>query len=108
MTDGKQTKKVAIIGGGYSGLSCAKKLVDNGFEVDIYEKTNATGGMVKCIDVFNTRIEKYYRHIFKSDEFVLTLIKELGLENKLKWNKTQMAYYSKIGLYAFRNACITS
>lgn len=33
-------KKVAIIGGGYTGLSCAKTLIENGFHVTIYEKTN--------------------------------------------------------------------
>lgn len=33
-------KKVAIIGGGYTGLSSAKKLIENGFEVTIYEKTD--------------------------------------------------------------------
>lgn len=33
-------KRVAIIGGGYTGLSSAKKLSENGFDVTIYEKTN--------------------------------------------------------------------
>ena len=33
-------KRVAIIGGGYTALSCAKKLSENGFDVTIYEKTN--------------------------------------------------------------------
>ncbi len=33
-------KKVAIIGGGYTGLSCAKKLLENNYDVTIYEKTD--------------------------------------------------------------------
>ena len=33
-------KRVAIVGGGYTGLSCAKKLIEHGFDVTIYEKTN--------------------------------------------------------------------
>lgn len=37
-------KKVAIIGGGYTGLSCAKKLAENGFDITIYEKTNEIRG----------------------------------------------------------------
>ena len=32
--------KVAIIGGGYTGLCCAKKLIDNNFDVTIYEETD--------------------------------------------------------------------
>ena len=83
------------------GLSCAKHLTDNGMEVDLYEKTNQIGGMVKCIDVFNNRIEKYYRHIFKSDKYVLDLIRSLKKESSIKWNTTKMGYYSKEGLYEF-------
>ncbi|MBR2744272.1 MAG: FAD-dependent oxidoreductase [Clostridia bacterium] len=33
-------QKIAIIGGGYTGLCCAKKLLENNFEVTIYEKTD--------------------------------------------------------------------
>lgn len=36
-------KKIAIIGAGYTGLSCAKKLIENNFEVDLYEKTSEAG-----------------------------------------------------------------
>ncbi len=95
-------KKVAIIGGGYTGISCAKKLSENNFDVTIFEKTNEIGGIAKCIDCYDTKIEKHYRHIFKSDNYVIELIKELGLIKKLHWNATKMAYYSKDkGLYAF-------
>ena len=95
-------KKIAIIGGGYTGLSCAKKLAENGFEVTIYEKTNEMGGMAKCIECGNTKLEKHYRHIFKSDKYVMELLKEFNLQDKCKWNETQMAYYDKDkGLYWF-------
>ncbi len=36
--------KVIIIGGGLSGLSCAAKLIEEGFEVEIYEKESELGG----------------------------------------------------------------
>lgn len=60
------------------------------------------GGMAKCIEYNNTKIEKHYRHIFKSDKYVIELLKEFDLINKMKWNKTKMAYYAKDkGLYEF-------
>ena len=31
--------KVAIIGGGYTGLSCAKTLIEKNIDVTIFEKT---------------------------------------------------------------------
>ena len=95
-------KKVAIIGGGYTGLSCAKKLVEKGFEVTIFERTSEIGGIAKCVECYNTKLEKHYRHIFKSDKYVEDLLKDLGIIDKLHWNETKMAYYSKeYGLYAF-------
>ncbi len=93
--------KVAIIGAGYTGLSCAKKLSENGYEVTIFEKTGEIGGIAKCIDYNNTKIEKHYRHIFKSDKYVIELLKDLNILEKLHWNETKMAYYSNKGLYGF-------
>ncbi|MBR2744271.1 MAG: FAD-dependent oxidoreductase [Clostridia bacterium] len=59
------------------------------------------GGMAKCISYNGTKIEKHYRHIFKSDKYVIELLKEFDLLDEMLWNKTKMAYYSKDGLYEF-------
>ncbi len=39
-------KKVAIIGSGPAGLECASQLLQNGFDVDIYEKDDIPGGIL--------------------------------------------------------------
>ena len=59
------------------------------------------GGMAQCIDSHGIKIEKHYRHIFKSDKNVINLLKEFNLLDKLQWKKTKMAYYSNKGLYEF-------
>ncbi len=93
--------KVAIIGAGYSGLSIAKELVENGQEVTIFEKENYVGGMVNTIDILDTRLEKYYRHIFKSDKEVINLIKEMEIEENLIWPSTKMGYIINNKIYEF-------
>jgi uncharacterized protein with NAD-binding domain and iron-sulfur cluster len=40
-------KKIIIIGGGISGLVCAHKLVDKGFNIVLYEKEDVLGGMAR-------------------------------------------------------------
>jgi uncharacterized protein with NAD-binding domain and iron-sulfur cluster len=45
-------KKVVILGGGVAGLSAAHELIDRGFDVEIYEKSNRLGGKAKS----NTKI----------------------------------------------------
>lgn len=93
--------KIGIIGAGYSGLTIAKELIEKGQEVTIYEKQPYVGGMVDTIEIYGTRLEKYYRHIFKSDKGAIQLIKDMGLEKKLIWPATKMGYLSNKNPYAF-------
>lgn len=44
----EQKKRVAIIGGGLSGLACAKYLVDAGHEPVVYEARDVLGGKVSA------------------------------------------------------------
>jgi amine oxidase (flavin-containing) len=93
--------KIGIIGAGYTGLTIAKELVENGQDVTIFEKQPYVGGMVNTIEIFNTRLEKYYRHIFKSDKEAIKLIKEMGLKSELIWPATKMGYLSNKKPYLF-------
>lgn len=97
-------KKIAIIGAGYTGMIAAKQLSDK-YEVDIFESYDYVGGMTSTFSAYGTPLEKYYRHIFKSDKYVVDLINELGLSDKLIWPKTKMGYYTpKYGMLEFGTA----
>lgn len=50
-------KKIAIIGGGPSGLSCAYDLLLDGYDVTVYEKQNKLGGML-TLGIPSYRLEK--------------------------------------------------
>lgn len=93
--------KIGIIGAGYSGLTIAKELIEKGQDVTIYEKQPYVGGMVDTIEIFDTRLEKYYRHIFKSDTEAIKLIKKMGLDSELIWPATKMGYLSNKKPYLF-------
>jgi predicted NAD/FAD-binding protein len=43
--------KIAVIGSGISGLSCAYRLTQNGHEVSLYEANNYFGGHTNTVDV---------------------------------------------------------
>ena len=66
----KKGKKVAVIGGGPSGLACAHDLILRGYEVSIFEASNMLGGMLRTA-IPEYRLPKDV--LRKEAEFVLSL-----------------------------------
>ncbi|MFH1662276.1 MAG: NAD(P)/FAD-dependent oxidoreductase [Candidatus Falkowbacteria bacterium] len=94
-------KKVAIIGAGIAGLTTAYQLSKNNFEVEIFEKSSEVGGLLRSFKFENKNIEEYYHHIFKTDKDIINLINELGLGDKLIWEKTSISIYYNNTIYPF-------
>lgn len=95
--------KIAIIGGGISGLSAGYYLSQQkDIEVIVIEKEPILGGLANSflIDKKNF-LEKYYHFICLPDVDYLNLIKELGLDGYLHWTKTKMGQFYNGELYPF-------
>lgn len=92
-------KKVAVVGGGPMGLTCAYDLLKCGYEVDIYEKEETIGGMSAHFDFSGLDIEMYYHFVCGPDDPMFDLMKELGIFGKLKWTDTKMGLYYDGRLY---------
>ncbi|MCK5617374.1 FAD-dependent oxidoreductase [Candidatus Pacearchaeota archaeon] len=76
----KKQTKVAVIGGGPSGLACAHDLALRGYQVTLYEASNTLGGML------NTAIPEYRlpKNILRKEtEFVLSLGVEVRFNSPL-------------------------
>ena len=58
-------KRIAIIGAGVSGLSCAHFLQDR-YEVVVFEKENNPGGLIKCRRVNGSLFHTCGGHVFNS------------------------------------------
>ena len=54
-------KKIIIIGGGISGLSCAYDLNKKGFTVELYERNNEFGGQSRSIKYGRCSVEYAWR-----------------------------------------------
>ncbi|MDP1722657.1 MAG: NAD(P)/FAD-dependent oxidoreductase [Candidatus Gottesmanbacteria bacterium] len=76
---------VAIVGGGFTGLSAAYELVKKGHRVTVFEKEKTLGGLANGFKQKNWdwHLESAYHHLFTNDTAILQLIHELGLEGKL-------------------------
>ena len=87
--------KIAIVGAGLTGLSCALELKD--YNPTIFECYDV-GGLLASYERKGYRIEKFYHHFFRWDHDLLNIIKKLGLSSKVVWKiaKTGFAIDGKI------------
>eukprot|EP00567_Pseudictyota_dubia_P001207 CAMPEP_0197464812 /NCGR_PEP_ID=MMETSP1175-20131217/64217_1 /TAXON_ID=1003142 /ORGANISM="Triceratium dubium, Strain CCMP147" /LENGTH=720 /DNA_ID=CAMNT_0043000807 /DNA_START=193 /DNA_END=2356 /DNA_ORIENTATION=- len=91
--DTTQTKKVAIVGGGLSGLACAKYLVDAGHEPTVYEARDVLGGKVSAWqDDDGDWIETGLHIFFGAYPNVMNLFAELGIHDRLQWKVHKMIF----------------
>ena len=87
------SKKVAIIGGGLSGLACARYLVDAGHQPIVYEARDVLGGKVSAWqDKDGDWIETGLHIFFGAYPNMMNLFKELNIEDRLQWKIHQMIF----------------
>ena len=86
-------KKVAIIGGGLSGLACAKYLVDAGHEPIVYEARKLLGGKVSAWqDKDGDWVETGLHIFFGAYPNIMNLFKELNIQDRLQWKDHRMTF----------------
>jgi 15-cis-phytoene desaturase len=90
---GDGPKTVAIIGGGLSGLACAKYLSDAGHKAIVYEARNVLGGKVSAWqDKDGDWIETGLHIFFGAYPNMMNLFEELDIEDRLQWKPHQMTF----------------
>lgn len=104
--------KIAIIGGGFTGLTAAYELGKCGHSVTVFEKDKTLGGLAYGFRKkgWGWHLEAAYHHLFTSDHAILGLIKELGLADKIiikrpitatLWNNTMYPFDTPVHLLRF-------
>ena len=76
----KIDKKIAVIGGGISGITCASDLNQKGYSVDIFEKESVVGGSLLKVSKQILEPKQIQEEISK--------IEDLGIEIKLNYEVT--------------------
>ena len=80
----------AILGGGALGLMAAYRLAQAGQSVIVFEKEPIAGGLAAGFQVedgSDVWLEKFYHHLFRSDTTAIRIIEELGLGDRLEWQR---------------------
>jgi protoporphyrinogen oxidase len=97
-------KRYCIIGGGFTGLVAALRLAQAGSQVTLLEKSAQLGGLAAGFFYQGTSLEVAYHHVFRTDNFIIELVKELGLEEGLIWRPSSVAVIDHNQVYPFGGA----
>lgn len=99
MTQTNKTCDCLIIGGGFTGLSAALKLVKAGKSVRIIESDQSVGGLAGGFMMGEYEIEKFYHHWFISDTYVTDLAEEIGARENVITRPSRTGMYFAGGIY---------
>ncbi len=99
-----EKKRVAIIGGGFAGLSASYHLGKAGVQVTLFEREHTLGGLAGGFSLLGMPLEKAYHFFYKGDHHLLGLAKELGIGEKAAFYKSSTGTYYGGKLYPFMTA----
>lgn len=85
--------RIAVIGGGLTGLTLAFRLADAGVGVDLYEAGDSLGGLAGDMEFDGARVDRYYHVILPTDDKVIGLAREVGLDTRLDFTETQVGFF---------------
>ncbi|MCL4506502.1 MAG: NAD(P)/FAD-dependent oxidoreductase [Chloroflexi bacterium] len=100
---------IAIIGAGATGLTAALDLLKSGHQVTIYELNDRPGGLAAGFRSpgWEWSLEKFYHHWFASDSDVLQLGTEIGVREKMIFNRPVTVVYYEGRFYQLDGALST-
>ena len=84
---------IGVVGGGLAGLAAAYRLRRAGQDVRVFEAAPEPGGLAATYETAGDRVEAYYHHLSKSEETIVELAEELGLDDRIEWRIGENAYY---------------
>ncbi|MBI4785688.1 MAG: NAD(P)/FAD-dependent oxidoreductase [Chloroflexi bacterium] len=88
-------KRVAIIGGGFAGMTAAYELGKKGYQTFLFERMPELGGLAGTFPIEGTRLERGYHHWFTSDTHVVAQMQELGLGDRVQWIPSKTGWFDQ-------------
>jgi protoporphyrinogen oxidase len=79
--------RIGVLGAGALGLGAALRLAQAGNWVEVLEREAAPGGLAAGFKIGPSYFEKFYHHLFRTDRAIAALIGELGLADRLVWQR---------------------
>lgn len=94
---------VAIVGGGILGLTAAYRLLQDGVDVAVYERSTDLGGLVGSFDFDGRQVDRFYHVVLPTDDRVRGLATELGLGERFRFRPSGVGFYDDKRLFSMNS-----
>ena len=92
--------RVAVVGGGISGLAAAHFLVDAGARVTLFESSSQFGGLGSSFSYRDAHLDRFYHVLLPTDDDLLDLLKRLGIADRVYWRDTSLGFFHRRELFS--------
>lgn len=85
---------VAVVGGGFLGMTVALRLAERGHRVTLLEASAETGGLAAPQEIGGFVWDRFYHVVLPGDVHLLALLEELGVDELIHWNRTRTGFFT--------------
>jgi len=93
MNQSKLKERWAVVGGGFLGMTLALRLAQQGKTVTLYEAAASLGGLASAWQLGDVVWDRHYHVTLLSDIHLRSLLRELRLEESIRWEKARTGFY---------------
>jgi protoporphyrinogen oxidase len=84
-------------------MSLALRLAQQNKSVTLFEAAPNLGGLASAWQLGDVMWDRHYHVTLASDTFLRALLREIGLEQEIKWSETRTAFYTDSRFYSLSN-----
>lgn len=100
--DDSPPTRVAVVGGGFTGLTAAYELAKAGYEVEVIEAAPQLGGLVAGFTLDDGfPLERAYHFLYTTDHHMIGMADELGIRDQLEFHPSSIKAFYQGGTFGF-------
>lgn len=94
--------RIAVVGGGFTGLTAAYELAKQGHHIEVYEAAPSFGGLVAGFELEDGfPLERAYHFLYTTDTWMIEMAEELGIRDKLEFFPSSIKAFYRGERYGF-------
>jgi protoporphyrinogen oxidase len=99
-----RSRSFAIVGAGMLGMTLAHRLTRAGHRATLFESAPGVGGLASAWQIGDVTWDRHYHVTLLSDLYLRRLLRELDLEQDMRWNPVRTGFYADGRFYSLSSS----